>query len=157
MKYSTDILKKNVIIDDYIPLLIKAERKSNDMEYLYYRDENKQGLLEVGFDSTTQQIYKICLVICKDHRVMNAKYTLTDNCIVGDLLIDIPDDILTATFFCEIYKDAIKVVLSGEDVCQTVASDNLAWEINAEGKIVSLIVFGQSEETIMHSIDELSA
>ena len=104
MKYTTDILKRNVIVEDYIPLLIKAEQESDDIDYLYYRDENKQGLLELGFDATTQYVYKICLLICQDHRMMDTKYTLSNNRVEGDLLIDIPGDISTETFFCRTFR-----------------------------------------------------
>lgn len=157
MKYSRTILQKKVIIDDYIPLLIKAEQKSNDMEYLYYRGENKQGLLEVGFDAFTQQVHKICLLICKDYRVIDAEYVHSNNRLEGDLLIDTSDDITTTTFFCEIYKDAISVVLSAESVSQTFVSDNIAWGVGPNGDLVSVTVYGLNNEVTMHAIDELSS
>ena len=157
MKLSNDILRKKVIIDDYLPLLVKADQKASNAECIYYRHENKQGLLELGFDATTQQVHKICLLICKDYRVIDAEYRHSNNRIEGDLLIDTPIDVTTATFFCEIYKDAISVVLSAESVIQTFVSDNIVWGVGPDGGLVSVTVYGLNSEATMHAIDELSS
>ena len=89
--------------------------------------------------------------------MMDTKYALLNNCVEGDLLIDIHGDILTETFFCEIYQDAIRVVLNKEAAIQTIVSDNVAWEINAGGTVTSMIVFGQCKEIIKHTLVELSS
>lgn len=157
MKFSNTIQQKKVIIDDYLPLLVKAEQKAADTDHIYYRHKNNQGLLEIGFDTTSQLVHKICLPICKDYQLMNSEYTLPDNSIAGDLCIDNPSDTTTDILLCEIYSNAISIVLSKETAVQTIASDIVAWGIDTGGSLVSVTIYGLSREATMHAINELSS
>jgi len=157
MKFSNIILPKKVIIDDYLPLLVKAEQEAAEAGHIYYRHRSNQGLLELGFDATTQLVHKICLLICKDYQLMNSEYTLPDNCIAGDLRIDIPSDTTTDILLCEIYSNAISIILSATTAVQTIVSDSVAWGIDSDGSLVSVTAYGLSGEATMHAINELSS
>ena len=157
MKYSTSILTKKAVIEDYIPLLIKTEQKLGNTNYMFFRQDTKKGLLEIGFDASTHLVHKICLLMCKDYRVLETGYLIPDDHVVGDLIIEAPNDIITSTFFCEIYSNAIKILISSETSTERIVSDNLVWELNDNGSITSLTVYGLSHNYIKHAIDELSS
>ena len=155
MKYSNDILKKYVILEDYLPLTIKASTMATNAEYLIYR-HGENSLLEFVFDATTHMVHKICMVICKDYEKIDAEYTLSANHIVGDILVETPDDVTTDIFRCEIYTNAVKIKLSNLCPERTIVSDNLVWELDANGNLLSLAIYNQSSNVINHTFEELS-
>ena len=93
--------------------------------------------------------------ICEELQKVDKAYKLPGGYVKGDVLILSPDDIFTDVFVCEIYTDAIRVRLSDSKVFQVIVSDILVWELNEEGGLVSVTVYGQPAEVIQHAYEEL--
>ena len=155
MKYSNLIFQKKVIVEDYLPLLIKFSEMSTNADYLIYRKEDN-SLLEFVFDATTHNVHKICLVICKEYEKVPAGYIPPSNIVVGDVIIDAPDDIKTEIFCCKIYIDAIQLKLSNKPAEMTIASKDIIWELDSKGNLISLTLYNQSPEIINHTLKELN-
>jgi hypothetical protein len=155
MKYSNSIFQKKIIVEDYLPLLIKSPEMSTNADYLIYRKEDN-SLLEFVFDATTHNVHKICLVICKEYEKVPVGYIPPSNIVVGDVIIDAPDDITTEIFCCKIYTDAIQIKLSNKHGERTIDSKNIIWELDSKGDLISLTVYNQSPEVINHALNELN-
>ncbi len=155
MKYSNSIFAKKVMVEDYLPLLIKSPEISTDADYLIYR-KGDNSLLELVFDATTHNVHKICLVICKEYEIASTEYTPPSYFVVGDVLIDAPDDIATEVFCCKIYTDAIQLKLSNQPAEMTIVSKNIVWELDSKGDLISLTAYNQSAEVISHTLKELN-
>ena len=155
MKYSNSIFQKKVIVEDYLPLLIKSPEMSTNADYLIYRKEDN-SLLEFVFDATTHNVHKICLVICKEYEKVPAGYIPPSNIVVGDVIIDAPDEIKTEIFCCKIYIDAIQLKLSNKSAEMTIASKDIIWELDSKGNLISLTLYNQSPEVINHTLKELN-
>ena len=123
MKCSNSIFVKKVIVEDYLPLLIKSPEISIDADYLIYR-KGDNSLLELVFDATTHNVHKICMVICKDYEKVSAEYTLPSNFVIGDVMIDTPDDVVSDFFFCKIYSNAIQIKLSNRHAEMVIVSND---------------------------------
>ena len=76
--------------------------------------------------------------------------------VIGDVIIDTPDDITTEIFCCKIYTDAIQIKLSNKHGERTIDSKNIIWELDSEGDLISLTVYNQSPEVINHALNELN-
>ena len=155
MKYSNLIFQKEVIVEDYLPLLIKSPEMSTNADYLIYRKEDN-SLLEFVFDATTHNVHKICLVICKEYEKVPAGYIPPSNIVVGDVIIDAPDDIKTEIFCCKIYTDAIQIKLSNIHADMVIVSKDIVWELGSNGNLISLTVQNQSADVINHTLKELN-
>ena len=155
MKYSNLFFQKEVIVEDYLHLLIKSPEMSTNADYLIYRKEDN-SLLEFVFDATTHNVHKICLVICKEYEKVPAGYIPPSNIVVGDVIIDAPDDIKTEIFCCKIYIDAIQLKLSNKSAEMTIASKDIIWELDSKGNLISLTLYNQSPEVINHTLKELN-
>ena len=154
MKYSNSIFVKKVIVEDYLPLLIKSPEISTDADYLLYRKEDN-SLLELVFDATTHNVHKICLVICKEYEITSTGYTPPTDFVIGDVHIDAADDISTEVFHCKIYTDAIQLKLSNQIAETTIVSKDIVWELDSKGDLISITAYNQSAEVINHAIKEL--
>jgi uncharacterized protein YuzE len=155
MKYSNSIFVKKVIVEDYLPLLIKSPEISTDADYLLYR-KGDNSLLELVFDATTHNVHKICLVICKEYEITSTKYTPPTDFVIGDVLVDTPDDIAAEVFRCRIYTDAIQLKLSNQIAETTIVSKDIVWELDSKGDLISITAYNQSAEVINHTLKELN-
>ena len=155
MKYSNSIFQKKVIVEDYLPLLIKSPEMSTNADYLIYRKEDN-SLLEFVFDAATHNVHKICLVICQEYEKVPAGYIPPSNIVVGDVIIDASNDITTEIFCCKIYTDAIQIKLSNKHSERIIDSKDIIWELDSKGDLISLTVYNQSPEVINHALNELN-
>ena len=154
MKYSNTVQEKHVIMEKYIPLLIKSSTMPIGAEHVIYR-HGLHSLMEIAFDATTCAVHKVCLPICEEYQVYDADYLLPLNHTIGDVLVEKSDDITTDIFVCEIYRNAIKVKLNSGTPQQVITTGNLAWELDAKGDLISLAVYGQKQNVIDHALKEL--
>ena len=155
MRYSNYVFEKKVIVEDYLPLLIKSSEMSTNADYLIYR-KGDNSLLEFVFDAITHNVHKICMVICKDYEKVSAEYTLPSNFVIGDVMIDTPDDVVSDFFFCKIYSNAIQIKLSNRHAEMVILSNDIVWELGSNGHLISLTVQNQSADVINHTLKELN-
>ena len=154
MKYTSEILQRNVTIEAYIPLSVKAKTAVSYADYLIFR-HGSYSLLELVFDEKDHMVYRINMPICKELQKFDKAYRLPGEYIKGDMLILSSNDVLTDVFICELYTDAIRVKLSDSKVSQTIVSDILVWELDENGELISVTVYGQPAEVIQHTYEEL--
>ena len=155
MKYTNTIFKKNVVNEEYVPLLIKAPMQTENASYVIYR-YGDNSLLEITFDEKDFNVYRINMVICKEFHRINSCYVLPENFTKGDVAIDDAKEVITNKFECVIYDDAISVIVNDAQIEERIMSDNIIWELDASGNLVSLTVYNQSAEIIEHTFEELS-
>ena len=155
MKYTNNIFKKTALLEEYLPLTIKSDSPLENANYLIFRYEDN-SLLEIAFNENGGNIYRVKLIICKNYTTVNTTFTMPTNSRKGDILVDREADIMTSKFECIIYKDAIRIETSDDSVADCIVSDNIIWELNKEGKLISITLYDQSAEVIEHAIKELS-
>lgn len=157
MKYTNKIFKKTAVLEEYLPLSIKSESSLENANYLIFRYENN-SLLEIVFNESNGYIHKINMIICKDYHMVDSTFDIPNDLITkkGDILVEREDDVTTHKFECIIYKDAIRLEISNEAVIERIYSDNIVWELNKDGKLVSFTLYRQSPEIIEHTKNELS-
>ena len=154
MKYTDNILKKKVVVEEYLPLKIKSDLPLDNANYLIFRHEDN-SLLEIAFDEQDGNIYRIDMIICKNYHIVDANFNVPNDSRKGDLIIEREEDITTPKFECIIYKDAIRVEMSNGLITERIDSINILWELNNEGMLSSFTLYGQSTEVIDHTINEL--
>ena len=155
MRYTSEIMKKEVLIEAYMPLKLKSEAVVRFADYFIYRCCD-HSLLEIVFDEKDHKVYRINMPICKDCKIIYSNYELPAEFVAGDVQIDGSEDITTDVFFCEIYQNAVRVVLSNRTVSQRIVADNLVWELDENDRLVSLTVYNQPSEVIEHVLCELT-
>ncbi len=155
MKYTNNIFKKTALLEEYLPLTIKSDSPLENANYLIFRHEDN-SLLEIAFNEDGGNIYRVKLIICKNYSTVDATYTIPIYSRKGDILVEHEADITTSKFECIIYKDAIRIEMSDDSVADYIDSDNILWELNKDGKLISFTLYDQSAEVIEHTIKELS-
>ena len=149
-------IHRSVVLTDYIPMQVRAEKECDAVDYCFFRKEDT-SLLELAFDQTDHIIHRITLVICADYQQTVEEYRLTAEYVKGDLLLTSPAEIDTAVFSCVIYRNAVRIVVSDLHVCKTVLSDNIVWELSEQGDLVSLCLVDATGKASEHCNLELSS
>lgn len=155
MKYTNNIFKKIASLEEYLPLTVKSDIPLDNANYLIFRYEDN-SLLEIAFNECDGNIYRINMILCKNYAKVDTAFEMPTTSLEGDLLIEREDDITTSKFECIIYKDAIRIELSNDFVAERIASDNILWELNKNGNLISITLYGQPTEIISHTLNELS-
>lgn len=155
MKYTNNIFKKTALLEEYLPLTIKSDVPLENANYLIFRYEDN-SLLEIAFNESDGNIYRINMILCKNYVTVGTALEMPGNSLEGDLLIEREDDITTSKFECIIYTDAIRIELSNDFVAERIASNNILWELNKNGDLISITLYGQPTEVINHTLNELS-
>ena len=155
MKYTNNIFKKFASLEEYLPLTVKSDIPLENANYLIFRYEDN-SLLEIAFNEDGGNVYRVKLIICKNYTIVDTIFTLPENSRKGDILVEHEADITTSKFECIIYKNAIRIEVSDDSVADYIDSDNIIWELNKDGKLISFTLYGQSIEVIEHTANELS-
>ena len=155
MKYTTTALRKETIIEDYIPLMLRASVTTKDADYLIYR-RGEHSLLEIVFDATTRLVYRITLVLCNEYCQANSDYAFAPNTVYGDVIVPCADDIQSDALCCEIYNNAIRIKLSTNLPHTSIVNHDLCWELDENDNLASIVIVNPSEKLKNHAVKELS-
>ncbi len=153
MRYTENRLKKKVRLEEYIPLALCAQEDVSSANYVIYTAENSH--LELVFDEVDHKIYRITMCICKNFDRINEDFKLPQDILSGDLLIDEDFRNETKKFLCEIYNNAIKVILDDRQGNRFIASDNILYELIDE-ELISITLYEQPKKVIDHTFKELT-
>lgn len=63
----------------------------------------------------------------------------------------------SSVFRCEIFENAVKVVVSDIVPRNCIASENVVWELSDQGDLVSLCILDSTGELSEHCFKELEA
>ena len=156
MTITNTVVKRSVVLTDYIPLQVRTEKECREVEYCSYR-KGDTSLLELAFDQADQLVHRITLLLCADYRQTTEEYQLPANYAKGDLLMDSAAEIDTAVFSCVIYRSAVQITVSDLPVSNSVLSDNIVWGLSEHGELVSLCLIDEAGKASEHCNLELSS
>ena len=114
-------------------------------------------MLEFAFDEQDGTIYRITLLICEEYRKISCLYCIPDNHKSGDVLADMSGEIDSQTFSCEIHPNAVKIIVSNDDVSDCIASNNIVRELSDRGDLVSISILDSTGIVSKHCFNELKA
>ena len=153
MKYTKEKIKRIITYDCYIPFQVRFN-EGYATDYLIIRKGNS-SLLEFGFNEYNFFVYRITLVICKEYQKVPHLYSMPKDYKEGDILIDQSEEIYTDIFYCEIYLDAVKIIVSNNKVNEIIKSDNVIWELDNNDDLVSICVLDSSGKVSYNCYDVL--
>lgn len=156
MTITNTSIQRSIVLTEYIPLQLRAEKACDTIDYCSFRKDDT-SLLELVFDQTDHIIYRVTLVICADYRQATEEYQLPAAYVEGDLLVDAPAEIDVSSFSCEIYQNAVKIIVSDMPVSKTVLSGNIVWELSEQGNLVSVCLVDPTGKASEHCSKELSS
>ena len=154
MTITNTSIQRSIVLTEYIPVQVRAEKACNTIDYCSFR-KNDTSLLELAFNQADHIIYRVTLVICADYRQVAEEYPLPAEHTEGDLLVDAPAEIDTSAFSCVIYQNAVKIIVSDLPVSKTVLSDNIVWELSEQGNLVSVCLVDPTGKASEHCSLEL--
>ena len=154
MKYIDKKIKRIAMLDCYIPLQLKTKEEFLTDEYLFFRKEN-HSLLEIGY-AQNSIIHSITLLICKEYKEIPHLYAIPKDYKDGDVLIDNSKEINTDIFYCEIYLNAVKIIVSNNEVNEIIKSDNVIWELDNNNTLVSICVLDSLGKISYNCLDVLN-
>jgi hypothetical protein len=152
MIYTKNIFIKKVKIEEYIPLMIRSKEQVGIADYVIYKNQN--SLLEIVFDKENQNVYRICMPICGQVEKVNENFSIPKEIVKGDLLVDKSEEIITESFKCYLFNDAIKIKVSEKKGSQFISSDNVLYELDNE-ELVSITLYSQTKKIVEHTYKEL--
>lgn len=156
MKYSNKEVDRIAKIIDYIPLQLRTEGECQATDSFYIR-KGDCSLLEFAFDEQDATIHRITLLICEDYRKISNLYCIPGNHREGDVLAAPSGEIDSQTFWCEIYPNAVKIIVSNDEVSDCITSNNIVWELNDRCDLVSICILDSTGNVSNHCIKELEA
>ncbi len=75
MTITNTFIQRSIVLNEYIPMQVRAEKEYNAVDYCSFRKDDN-SLLELAFDQTDHIIYRVTLVICADYRQAAEEYPL---------------------------------------------------------------------------------
>ena len=156
MKYYDKTVKRAIKINDYIPVQIRTEKECQATEYYNVR-KGDRSLLELALDGRDAIVCRITLLICEEYQKISELYRIPDNHRSGDILVETHGDADSQVFRCEIYLNAVKIVVSDDNPFDCISSENVVWELSNRGDLVSLCILDPTGETSNHCFKELEA
>ena len=156
MKISNITTDKIINILDYIPLQLRAKNECKATEYFTIR-KGDRSLLEIAFDSEDATIHRITLLICEEYQKILEPYYVPNDCKKGDISVNTPGEIDSPTFRCEVYPNAIRILVSDADSCECVFAENVVWELTEKGDLVSICILDPTGKASNHCYRELEA
>ena len=155
MRITNNLIRRTIMITDYIPLQLRTDKECQATKYFYVRKADS-SLLEIAFDSSDLTICRITLLLCEKFQKIDEDYIAPENVFKGDILIDTSCEIESPILNCKIYRNAVKIEVSGEKTCKVVSTGNVIWELSEDGNFVSLCVIDPSGMASEHCLNELS-
>ena len=147
-------IRRELVIDDYIPLQLRAPDACQDAKYYIIRKDD-HSLLELTFDQSDSKVKRITLLLCRDCKRVASKLSLPGNYDVGDVLIDDDNNENATLFECVVYDDAVSIIVSDEPVTKSVLSDNVLWRLSAKGDLVAICIIQLTNDAVEHCYSEL--
>lgn len=156
MKYANKAVNRTIKIVDYIPVQVRTEGECRATASYDIRKEDC-SLLEFAFNEQDATIHRITLLICAEYRKISKLYCIPENYRNGDVLAGLSGEIETPCFFCEIYPNAVRIVVLNDDICDCIASNNIIWELNGRSELVSICILDPTGKVSNHCFKELEA
>lgn len=156
MKYSNKVVDRIIKIIDYIPVQLRTKGECHATDYFNMR-KGDCSLLEFAFDERDGTIHRITLLVCEDYQRNSQLYCIPDNHRNGDVLAVISGEIDSQIFCCEIYPNAVKIIVSSDEICDCILSNNVIWELSGRGDLVSICILDSTGKVSDHCFNELEA
>ena len=156
MTITNTSIQRSIVLTEYIPVQVRAEKACNTIDYCSFR-KNDTSLLELAFNQADHIIYRVTLVICADYRQVAEEYPLPTEYTKGDLLVDVPSENATSIFSCIIYQNAVKIIVSDLPISKTILSGDIVWELSEQGDLVSVCLVDPTGKASKHCSLELSS
>ena len=134
---------------------VRAEKECFATDYLRVRKGN-QSLLELAIGEDAS-VCRITLLLCSEFGKTDASYQIPDKHENGDVFVESSGEVEASVFFCRIYQNAIKIIVSDLPVHTCVVSDSVVWELAANGDLTSVCVIDPTGHASEHCITELQA
>lgn len=156
MKYCNKTVKRIVKKIDYIPVQLRTEKECQATGYYNIR-KGDRSLLELALYDKNETVCRITLLICEEYQRKSEQYRIPNKHRSGDLLIETPGETDSQVFRCEIFQNAVKIIVSDEKPCDCISSENVVWEISNRGDLVSLCILDSTGGLSEHCFEELEA
>lgn len=154
MNTTKDVTHRELVIDEYMPLQLRALDACQDAKYYTIREDD-HSLLELTFDQNDSKVKRITLLLCRHCKRMASRFSLPDNYDEGDVVIDKENDENATLFECVVYDDAVSIIVSDEPVTKSVLSDNVLWRLSAKGNLVAICIIQLTNDAVEHCYSEL--
>lgn len=156
MKYSNKEVDRIIKIIDYIPVQLRTEGECQATESFSIR-KGDHSLLEFAFDEQDATIHRITLLICEEYRRISQLYCIPDDHRSGDVLAGTAGEINSQIFCCEIYPNAVRIIVSSDEISDRILSSNVFWELSGRGDLVSICILDSTGKMSDHCFNELEA
>ena len=156
MKYYNKRVKRVIKNVDYIPAQKKKKKECQATAY-YNICKGDRSLLELALDDKDAIVCRITLLICEEYQRKSELYRVPNEHRDGDVLIEKQGETDSRVFRCEIFENAVKVVVSDIVSHDCIASENVVWELSDQGDLVSLCILDSTGELSEHCFKELEA
>jgi|GEM_PF-2967066 len=156
MKYCNKCIKRAINNADYIPVQLRTEKECQATAYYNIR-KGDRSLLELALDDKDTIICRITLLICEEYYRISEMYCVPNEHRNGDILVENHGETDSRVFRCEIFENAVKVVVSDNVPHDCIASENVVWELSEQGDLVSLCILDSTGELSEHCFQELEA
>lgn len=113
--------------------------------------------MSLHFDDQDAIIHRITLLICEEYWKISQLYCIPDNHRSGDVLAGLPGEIDFQIFCREIYPNAVKIIVSSNEICDCILSNNVIWELSGGGDLVSICILDSTGKVSDHCFKELEA
>ncbi len=141
--------------EEYFPIKVCVNNYIDNIKYIQY-EKDEYNMLELTLNRTTNEFYRLQLVIGNAFTIVDEVLTPVNNFAEGIAVFNTPEVTKTSRFDLLIYSDGVEIVLSNDPVYTWFKTGNVLFGLNADNKLSLIRIISLTADERQHIIDELT-
>lgn len=141
--------------EEYFPIKVCLNNYIDNIKYIQY-EKDEYNMLELTLNRTTNEFYRLQLVIGNAFTIVDEVLTPVNNFAEGIAVFNTPEVTKTSRFDLLVYSDGVEIVLSNDPVNTWFKTGNVLFGLNADNKLSLIRIISLTSDERQHIIDELT-
>ena len=141
--------------EEYFPIKVCVNNYIDNIKYIQY-EKDEYNMLELTLNRTTNEFYRLQLVIGNTFNIVDEVLTSVNNYVEGIAVFNTPEVTKTSRFDLLIYSDGVEIVLSNDSVYTWFKTGSVLFGLNSENNLSLIRITDIADDERQHIIDELT-
>jgi len=141
--------------EEYFPIKVCVNNYIDNIKYIQY-EKDEYNMLELTLNRTTNEFYRLQLVIGNAFTIVDEALTPVNNFAEGITVFNTPEVTKTSRFDLLIYSNGVEIVLSNDPAYTWFKTGNVLFGLNADNKLSLIRIINLTADERQHIIDELT-
>jgi len=142
-------------LEDYFPVKVGLNNYIDNIRYIQYEKDNF-NMLEVTANKTSNEFYRLQLVISSSFSITDESISLIENYEEGIAVFDEPEVVKTELFDVMVYCDGLSIIFEKDTVARWIKTGSVLFGLNEDSILAEIKVVDITPVVRDHIISELN-